>query len=105
LHLSELSETDLVILSAAVSQLESPSLAARLAAVVGMPVEKLLAWLPVSVQNQIDRATEEALARALNVARKTLHKETKGPRNLAHKVAVTVSGVTGGIVWGSRAVC
>jgi len=95
--MSQLTEKDLATLSAAVSQFERPSLAARLAAVVGMPVEKLLGWLPVSIQNQIDRATEEALARVLNVARKTLHDETKGPKNLAHKLAVTVSGVTGGL--------
>lgn len=95
--MSPLSEKELADLSAAVSQLERPSLAVRLATVVGMPVEKLLGWLPDSIQNQIDRVTEEALARALNVARRTLHNETTGPRNLTHKVAVTISGVTGGL--------
>jgi EcsC family protein len=96
--MSELSAKDFAILSAAVSQLERPSLAVRLAAVVGMPVEKLLGWLPDSIQSQIDHATEEALAQALKVASKTLHDETlKGPRNLTHKVAVTLSGVTGGL--------
>src|SRR4051812_13132137 len=89
--MSELSAKDLAILSAAVSQLDRPSLAVRLAAVVGMPVEKFLGWLPDSIQNQIDRATEEALTRALKVARKTLNEENlKGPRNLTHKVAVTL---------------
>ena len=96
--MSELSAKDLAILSAAVSQLERPSLAVRLAAVVGMPVEKLLGWLPDSIQSQIDSVTEEALAHALKVARKTLDDEkVKGPRNLTHKVAVTLSGVTGGL--------
>ena len=74
--MSQLSEKDLAILAAAVSQLERPSLAGKLAAVVGMPVEKLLGWLPESIQNQIDRVTEEALAKALNVAMKTLDDET-----------------------------
>jgi hypothetical protein len=96
--MSELSANDLAILSAAVSQLERPSLAVRLAAVVGMPVEKLLGWLPDSIQSQIDHATEEALTQALKMARKTLDSDTlKGPRNLTHKVAVTLSGVTGGL--------
>ena len=62
--MSQLSAKDLAILSAAVSQLERPSLAGKLAAVVGMPVEKLLGWLPESIQSQIDRVTEEALAQA-----------------------------------------
>jgi EcsC protein family len=96
--MSELDAKDLAILSAAVSQLERPSLAVRLAAVVGMPVDKLLGWLPDSIQSQIDSVTEEALAHALKVARKTLDDEkVKEPRNLAHKVAVTLSGVTGGL--------
>jgi len=96
--MSQLSENDLDILSAAVSRLEHPSLAAKLAAVVGMPVEKLLGWLPDSIQIQIDHLTEEALAHALRAARKTMNEETnKGPRNLTHKVAVTLSGVTGGL--------
>jgi hypothetical protein len=96
--MSQLSEKDLAILAATVSQLERPSLAGKLAAVVGMPVEKLLAWLPESIQNQIDHVTEEALAKALTVAMKTLDDETlKSPWNLTHKVAATLSGVTGGL--------
>lgn len=96
--MSQLSDHDLAILSTAVSRLEYPSLAAKLAAVVGMPVEKLLGWLPDAIQSQIDHLTEEALAHALKAARKTLDDETtKGPRNLTHKVAVTLSGVTGGL--------
>jgi len=66
--MSELNANDLAILSAAVSQLERPSLAVRLAAVVGMPVKKLLGWLPDSNQSQIAHATEKALAPALKIA-------------------------------------
>ena len=63
-----------------------------------MPVERLLGWLPESIQNQIDYVTEEALAKALTVAMKTLDDETiKAPWNLTHKVAATLSGVTGGL--------
>jgi EcsC protein family len=94
----QLSEKDLAILTAAVTQLESPSLAGKLAAVVGMPTEKLLGWLPDSIQVQIDRVTEEALTQALNVAMKTLVNEKGNTSwNLTHKVAATISGVTGGL--------
>lgn len=96
--MSDLSKKDLAVLSAAVSRLERPSLASKLAAVIGIPVEKLLGWLPDSIQTQIDKLTEDALVHALNVARKTLSEEpTTKPWNLTHKVAVTLSGVTGGM--------
>jgi hypothetical protein len=96
--MAELSTRDIATLSAAVAKLENPSLAAKLAAVVGMPVEKLLGWLPESIQAQIDHLAEDALSHALKVARKTLDEEkVKGPRNLTHKIAVTLSGVTGGM--------
>ena len=96
--MTQLSEKDLAILAATVSQLEGPSLAGKLAALVGMPIEKLLGWLPDSIQNQVDRVTEEALSKALDLARKTMHDGTgKAPWNLTHKVAATLSGVTGGL--------
>jgi len=94
----QLNEKDLATLAAAVNQLERPSLAGKLAAVVGMPTEKLLGWLPDSIQLQIDRVTEEALTQALNVAMKTLAND-RGitPWKLTHKVAATISGVAGGL--------
>jgi EcsC protein family len=96
--MSQLSEQDLAVLSAAVSQLEHSGLARKLAAVVGMPVEKLLGWLPQPIQAQIVGVTEEALTKALNIAMRTLDNEgSKTPWNLAHKVAATFSGVTGGL--------
>jgi hypothetical protein len=93
-----MSNADRAILSAAVTQLEHTGLARKLAAVVGMPVEKLLGWLPDTIQSQINGLTEEALAKALGVAMKTLdEKSPREPWNLSHKVAVTLSGVTGGM--------
>jgi hypothetical protein len=63
-----------------------------------MPVEKLLGWLPEPIQSQIDRVTAEALTTALSVAVKTMNDDTiRTPWNLTHKVAVTLSGVTGGM--------
>lgn len=96
--MSPISPQDLALLESAAAQLERPSLAGRLAAVVGMPVEKLLSWMPDSMQGQIQHVTEEALSKALVVARKTLSDENpKAPWNLSHKVAATVAGVTGGM--------
>jgi hypothetical protein len=63
-----------------------------------MPVEKLLGWLPESIQSQIDGLTEEALTKALQVAMKTLDSDSpRAPWNLSHKLAATLSGVTGGM--------
>ena len=93
-----MSEHDLALLAATVEQLERPSLAGKLAALVGMPVEKLLGWLPDPIQGQIDRVAEDALSVALKVAVKTMGNEARQtPWNLAHKVAATLSGVTGGM--------
>ncbi|MCC6493581.1 MAG: EcsC family protein [Pirellulales bacterium] len=93
-----LSDRDRTLLSGAVAQLERPGMAARLAALVGAPVEKLLDRLPAAVQAQINHMTEEALTRALSVAMKTLDgKAPKSPWKLSHKVAATISGVTGGM--------
>jgi hypothetical protein len=94
----QLNEQDLAVLAAAVTQLERPSLAGKLAAVVGMPTEKLLGWLPDSIQVQIDRVTEESLTQALKVAMKTLADGAGNrPWKMTHKVAATISGVAGGM--------
>jgi hypothetical protein len=98
--MSQLTENDRAILTQAVGQLEHAGLAAKLAAVVGMPVEKLLGWLPDAIQTQVNTLTEEALEKALRVAMKTLDSDrasAPAPWNLTHKAAVTLSGVTGGM--------
>ncbi len=94
----ELTAADLALLAAAVAQLERPGLAARLAGVVGTPVERLIERLPEGVQSEINGATEHALTKALAVAAKTLDDEQpKTPWNLTHKIAATFSGVAGGM--------
>jgi hypothetical protein len=93
-----MTEHDLAILATTVKQLERPSLAAKLAELVGMPVEKLLGWLPDPIQGQVNRVTQDALTTALTVAMKTMHDDSvRTPWNLTHKVAATLSGVTGGM--------
>lgn len=97
--MSHLNESDLAVLSEAVSQLERPGLAGKLATAVGTPVERLLQRLPESIQDQITNVTEESLSKALQVAIKTLDEESRGgsPWNLSHKLAATLTGVTGGL--------
>jgi hypothetical protein len=93
-----MSPEDQAQLADAVEQLERPGLAARLADVVGAPMERLLARLPDGVQNQMSEITEGALSKALHVALKTLEQNPRpAPWKLTHKVAATVSGVAGGM--------
>jgi hypothetical protein len=93
-----ITEDDLAKLAGAVAQLERPGLAGRMASVLGTPVERLLERLPGGVQQQINKVTEEALTKALQAAMKTLDGQSaKSPWNLGHKVAATISGVTGGM--------
>jgi hypothetical protein len=94
----QLTEQELAQLAAAVEQLERPGLAARLADVIGAPVEKLVNRLPNVVQTQLSEITEGALSKALNAAIKTIDEDkAKAPWKLAHKVAATMSGVAGGM--------
>jgi hypothetical protein len=97
--MATLNENDLAALASAVNQLERPGLAGKLAEAVGTPVEKLLQRLPDSIQEQINGVTEDSLSKALRVAIKTLDGEARGgsPWNLSHKVAATLTGVTGGL--------
>ncbi|MCQ4160929.1 EcsC family protein [Roseomonas sp. GC11] len=55
-------------LAAARRVLEDPSLAAKLAAMAGTPVEALRRRLPAAAQGMIDAATRKALTAALNAA-------------------------------------
>lgn len=93
-----LTESELLSLENAVRQLETPGLARKLADVVGVPLASLMGRLPESVQGHVNKAAESALQKALKVALKTLDDgPADSPWNATHKVAVTLTGVTGGI--------
>ena len=93
-----MSPQDQAQLADAVEHLERPGLAARLADIVGAPMERLIARLPDAVQNQVSDITEGALSKALNMAMKTLDQDPRpAPWKLTHKVAATMSGVAGGM--------
>nr|WP_322032033.1 EcsC family protein [Paraburkholderia sp. J76] len=104
--LAALTEADLDALRRARHQLETPPLGMKLAAIVGAPVEKLMARLPGVANDKVADATQAALRKCLQLALKTLGKqdalaggETRRnarPNNLMHKFAVATTGAAGG---------
>ncbi len=77
------------------SLLEQPGLTARLANVIGRPIEKGLALLPRSASAIINRAAKAALHKALMVAVGTM--DTKRPRRSSEKFHKLLVGATGGV--------
>jgi hypothetical protein len=105
------SSTDLDALRHAKHQLETPPLGMKLAAIVGAPVEKLIARLPGVANEKVTEATQAALRKCLQLALRTLGRpgtlvlangEPAAPRannrqrDLLHKFAVATTGAAGG---------
>lgn len=77
--------------------LENPSLAAKIANLLGTPIERGFALLPLAWSEAVGRATHLALQKALDVAVATIGDERpKRSADLLHKVAVTATGAGGG---------
>src|SRR5690242_17417679 len=93
---------DLAELDAALRRLERPSIGARIANVVGSPVEKLIAMLPARAPEAIAAAARQAVHGALKLSLRTLapHDPRTGPPPRAaiawHKIAGAASGAAGG---------
>jgi hypothetical protein len=85
-------------LAAAVARLEGSSFPARLAAMVGQPIEALKAQLPGPVQGMLDGAVRRALTTAMNAALKT--DPARAPMIVGatwfHRGAAAASGAVGG---------
>lgn len=106
--LNDFSEADLAALKRAKHELETPPLGMKLAAIVGAPVEKLIAKLPAVANDKVNDATQAALRKCLQLALKTLGKAGLAdastlaavvpakPSNLLHKFAVATTGAAGG---------
>ncbi|CAM2182882.1 Peptidase [Paraburkholderia sacchari] len=122
----DFSEADHAALKRAKHELETPPLGMKLAAIVGAPVEKVIAKLPAVANDKVNDATQAALRKCLRLALKTLGKpgeRTPGiadagaaaestqiatsiakqgekpgakPSNLLHKFAVATTGAAGG---------
>ncbi|MEM5315654.1 EcsC family protein [Paraburkholderia sp. JHI869] len=103
---SAFTEADLDALRRAKHELETPPLGMKLAAIVGAPVEKLIARLPGVANDKVTDATQTALRKCLQLALKTLGKQgalstaepraSTKPSNLLHKFAVATTGAAGG---------
>ena len=92
-----LSTQDLEDLETAKALLEEPGLAARVASLIGMPVEKAIASLPERWSEAVSSATHQSLQAALRLAVTTLddHPQSRAS-NVAHKLAVAATGAGGG---------
>jgi hypothetical protein len=91
-----LSEHDLQALRAAVQTLEHPSLTARLAGMVGKPLDLLVSRVPAGAGAIIMGATQKGLEAALKVALLTLRDRPAEGSGLLHKSLAVASGAVGG---------
>ncbi|WP_313492799.1 EcsC family protein [Stenotrophomonas sp.] len=89
---------DLADLERAVGLLESPTLTARMANLIGGPLEFAVRKLPTAVSSRIQGVTEAALYKAAQTALWTMDSKQPGkpasPR--LHKLAAAASGALGG---------
>ncbi len=90
------SPEDLEDLRLAVDLLENPGLAARLADLIGTPIEKLMDMLPDAAGKMIGALTEKALGAALDLAVATMAKGKCQASPRTHKLASAVAGAVGG---------
>jgi len=90
-------EQDRKDLQAAKQLLENPGLAMKMASVIGMPIEKMMEWLPSRAEKMIGEITRTALDKAATAAIYTMHDAPgEGSSNRWHKLAVAASGAGGG---------
>ena len=98
-----LQAADIVALTDAVRALERPSVGARIANVVGSPIERLIGMLPARASSVIGVAARKAIEGALKLSLRTL--ATHGPLATGapppaatgwHKAASAASGALGG---------
>ena len=77
--------------------LENPSLATKITAAIGTPIEKGFGLLPAGWRTSIQKATNKALMSALNVAVGTMdNKKSNKSSPKLHKGLVALSGAVGG---------
>jgi hypothetical protein len=91
-----MSSEDLEDLRYAKSLLENPSLAVRIANVVGAPIEKFIERLPEGASKVIRAATTKSLETALVFAISTMDDRRQNAANWAHKIIVAAAGTAGG---------
>jgi hypothetical protein len=87
---------DLETLRLAIQALEQPSLPARLAGLVGKPVDLITRNLPFGSSQIVSAAVHKGLEAALKVAVSTLNNRPAEGSNLLHKSLAVASGAIGG---------
>lgn len=92
---TELSLPDRAALRRAVKNLENPNFAARLAEYAGVPVNRVLGFLPKIAGNQLNAMVRAAVMTGLDVAIDTL--EDEPPPTPATWFSSFLAGVTGGV--------
>ena len=93
----ELSFEDEEALRDAKALLENPSLAAKIAGVIGMPIEKALQQLPEKWAQVVNAATRKSLETALQAALLTLDDRPRlQASEFVHRLAVAATGAGGG---------
>ena len=94
---TRLSDEDLQDLRYAKTLLENPGLAAKVTAIIGIPIEKGFSLLPEKWSDAVHEASKAALEKALNVAIMTLgNKQRLTSSDFMHKMVVAATGGTGG---------
>ena len=92
---TDLSTADQAALKNAVKYLESRNFASRLADYAGVPVNRVLGFLPKALNKQLSGAVRQAVMKGLEVAVDTL--DEKPPRSPARGFSSFLAGVTGGV--------
>ena len=94
---SEISRQDLSDLRQAKSLLEQPSLASRITAAIGTPIEQGFDLLPESWSDTVHGAVQGSLNRALEFAVRSMGEGRGAPARLGrHRFAVIATGAAGG---------
>jgi hypothetical protein len=92
-----LTNEELAELRYAKTLLENPGLTARLANLLGSPIEKGFQMLPADWSQSVNKAVRVALFKALQVAVASLgEKNVRQSSNMLHKLMVGASGTLGG---------
>lgn len=91
-----MSDGDVEALRRAKDTLEHAGLAARIAALLGMPIEEAMKRLPSKWSGRINRITESSLMAALKTALVTVEDRQRPSKNRLHRVLVGGTGAVGG---------
>jgi cation transport regulator ChaB len=94
-----MTELDMQYLRGAKGLLEKPRLGAKIANMLGAPIEKAISILPEKARSVVERATQKSVQAAFDVALKTIPEKEdrhRGSSNFYHKALVAGTGGVSG---------